>query len=109
MKPLTIRREPGTAPASAAKWPAGEAAVRAKFMANAAFMLDADITPVDLNLERTVRHEDLLSYSDYGIYDGWTFKGWAVEAILRDGRLVGAPGGGRYLFRRSDDRMAPAA
>ncbi|VTU45753.1 dihydroorotase [Variovorax sp. PBL-E5] len=66
---------------------------------------DADITLVDLNLERVVRHEDLLSYSDYSIYDGWTFKGWATETIVRgetvmqDGKLVGAPGHGQYIFR----------
>lgn len=70
--------------------------------------MDADITLVDLNLERTVHHEDLLSYSDYSIYDGWTFKGWAVETILRgkrvmrDGKLTGTPGDGQYLFRRND-------
>jgi dihydropyrimidinase len=70
--------------------------------------MDADLTLVDLNLERTVRHEDLLSYSDYSIYDGWTFKGWPVETILRgktvmqDGKLTGQPGDGRYLFRRND-------
>jgi dihydropyrimidinase len=68
--------------------------------------LDADITLVDLELERTVRHQELLSYSDYSLYDGWTFKGWPVETIVRGttvmqgGRLVGAPGHGRYLFRR---------
>ncbi|MDO9436362.1 dihydroorotase family protein [Hydrogenophaga sp.] len=70
--------------------------------------MDADITLVDLNLERTVHHEDLLSYSDYSIYDGWTFKGWAVETILRgkttmkDGRLTGTAGDGQYLFRHND-------
>jgi dihydropyrimidinase len=67
--------------------------------------LDADITLVDLGLERTVRHQDLLSYSDYSLYDGWTFKGWPVETIVRgatvmkDGKLVGEPGWGRYLRR----------
>lgn len=70
--------------------------------------MDADITLVDLNLERTVRHEELLSYSDYSIYDGWTFKGWAVETILRgktvmhNGQLTGTPGDGQYLFRHND-------
>ncbi|MBO9514513.1 MAG: amidohydrolase family protein [Variovorax sp.] len=70
--------------------------------------MDADITLVDLNLERQVRHEELLSYSDYSIYDGWTFKGWAVETILRGktvmqgGKLTGSPGDGRYLFRHND-------
>lgn len=67
--------------------------------------LDADITVVDLNLERTVRHEELLSYSDYSLYDGWTFKGWPTETIVRGttvmqgGQLVGQPGHGQYLFR----------
>lgn len=76
--------------------------------------MDADLTLVDLELERTVRHEDLLSYSDYSIYDGWTFKGWAVETILRgktimkDGKLTGSPGDGRYLFRRNDGTLDPA-
>ncbi|MDB5999232.1 MAG: hydantoinase [Rhizobacter sp.] len=74
---------------------------------------DADITLVDLNLERTVHHEDLLSYSDYSLYDGWTFKGWPVRTILRgetvmqDGKLCGAPGYGEYLFRRNDGHLAP--
>jgi dihydropyrimidinase len=77
--------------------------------------MDADITLVDLDLERKVRHEDLLSYSDYSIYDGWTFKGWAVETILRgatimrEGRLTGQPGDGQYLHRRNDGTVAPAA
>lgn len=74
--------------------------------------MDADLTLVDLNLEKTVRHEDLLSYSDYSIYDGWTFKGWAVETILRgktimkDGQLTGTPGDGQYLFRHNDGTVA---
>lgn len=74
--------------------------------------MDADLTLVDLNLERVVRHEDLLSYSDYSLYDGWTFKGWPVETLLRgktvmkDGRLTGTPGDGRYLHRRNDGTLA---
>lgn len=77
--------------------------------------MDADITLVDLQCERVVRHEDLLSYSDYSIYDGWNFKGWPVETILRgttimrDGQLTGAPGFGQYLYRRNDGTVAPAA
>ena len=75
--------------------------------------MDADLTMVDIDLERTVRHEDLLSYSDYSIYDGWTFQGWPVETVLRgktimkDGKLVGSPGDGRYLFRRNDGTSRP--
>lgn len=73
---------------------------------------DADITLVDLNLQKTVRHEDLLSYSDYSIYDGWSFKGWAVETIvrgttvMRDGKLTGPGGYGQYLFRSPRDSAA---
>ena len=49
---------------------------------------------------------ELGSYSDYSLYDGWALKGWPVETILRghtvmrDGRITGAPGLGRYLERR---------
>jgi dihydropyrimidinase len=70
--------------------------------------MDADITLVDIHQERVVRHEELLSYSDYSIYDGWTFKGWPVETVLRgktvmkDGRLLGTPGDGRYIHRQND-------
>ena len=66
---------------------------------------DADLTLVDLNKERVVDSAELGSYSDYSIYDGWTFKGWAVETILRgktimrDHKLVGPAGYGAYLRR----------
>src|SRR5690606_11692947 len=67
---------------------------------------DADFTFVDLNLERKVEPEKLGSYSDYSLYEGQTFKGWPVRTIVRgvtvmeDGKLIGAPGHGKYLFRR---------
>jgi dihydropyrimidinase len=67
---------------------------------------DADLTLVDLQRERTVKAEELGSYSDYSLYDGWKFKGWPVRTIVRgvtvmqDGKLVGAPGHGKYLYRR---------
>ena len=66
---------------------------------------DADLTVVDLDLEKTCRAEDLLSYADYSPYDGWTFKGWPVmtmvrgTVVMRDGELVGRPGHGDYLRR----------
>ena len=66
---------------------------------------DADLTLVDLNLERKVVAAELGSYSDYSLYDGWTFKGWAVQTIvrgqtvMRDGKLVGGAGHGIYLRR----------
>jgi dihydropyrimidinase len=67
---------------------------------------DADITLVDLNLERKVVAEELGSYSDYSLYDGWTFKGWPVRTIVRgvtvmqDGRITGEGGFGKYLWRK---------
>jgi dihydropyrimidinase len=66
---------------------------------------DADLTLVDLERVRTVRAAELGSYSDYSLYDGWALKGWPVRTIVRgatvmdDGRIVGAPGYGRYLRR----------
>lgn len=48
---------------------------------------DADLTIVDLNLEKKVTPELLQSYSDYTIYDGHRLKGWPVMAIVR-GRVV---------------------
>jgi dihydropyrimidinase len=66
---------------------------------------DADLTLVDLGKERTVRAEELGSYSDYSLYDGWTFKGWPVRTVvrgvtvMRDGKIVGPAGHGRYLWR----------
>jgi len=48
---------------------------------------DADLTIVDLNLEKKVTPELLQSYSDYTIYDGRRLKGWPVMTIVR-GRMV---------------------
>lgn len=66
---------------------------------------DADFTVVDLDLEKVCRWQDLASHADYTPYEGWTFKGWPVMTILRgnvvmrDGKLLGQPGYGRYLRR----------
>jgi dihydropyrimidinase len=69
--------------------------------------LDGDLTIVDLDLEREVVPAELGSYSDYSIYEGWKFRGWPVETIvrgesvMRNGKMTGAPGWGRYLRRRA--------
>ena len=69
---------------------------------------DADITLVDLNLEREVVAAELGSYSDYSLYDGVRVKGWPVRTILRGhtvmehGQIKGQAGGGQYLFRTTD-------
>jgi dihydropyrimidinase len=66
---------------------------------------DADITLVDLEAERTVRAQDLLSFADYSLYEGWNVKGWPMHTMVRgqwvmkDGKIVGEPGIGRYIPR----------
>lgn len=66
---------------------------------------DADFTIVDLERERTVRASDFASYSDYSLYENWTFKGWPVRTIVRgttvmeDGAVVGPGGHGIYIER----------
>jgi dihydropyrimidinase len=67
---------------------------------------DADLTLVDLDKVREVRWQELESYADYSLYDGWKLKGWPVRTIvrgvtvMRDGEVVGPQGHGRYLHRR---------
>ncbi|MDQ3872461.1 MAG: amidohydrolase family protein, partial [Thermoproteota archaeon] len=67
---------------------------------------DADLTIVDLDLERTVTAELLQSSSDYTIYEGWKLKGWPVMTIVRgkiimeDGQIVSdALGHGQFIPR----------
>jgi dihydropyrimidinase len=67
---------------------------------------DADLTIIDLNLEKTVTPELLQSYSDYTIYEGWKLRGWPVVTIVRgkiimeDGRVANdALGHGQFLSR----------
>jgi dihydropyrimidinase len=66
---------------------------------------DADLTLVDLDMERVVKAEELGSYADYSLYDGWKLKGWPVRTIVRGvtvmdaGKVVGPAGHGRYLRR----------
>jgi dihydropyrimidinase len=67
--------------------------------------MDADITLVNLNAERIVHAEDLMSNADYTLYEGWNVKGWPVHTMVsgqwavRDGQIVGKPGIGRYIAR----------
>ena len=68
---------------------------------------DADFTIVAPNQEREVRSEELGSYSDYSLYDGWRLKGWPCRTIVRgvsvmlDGKIIGADGHGRFIFRNA--------
>ena len=69
---------------------------------------DADLTLVDLNKVREVKWQDLESFADYSLYDGWKLKGWPVRTIVRgvtvmaDHKVVGPQGHGQYLRRRLD-------
>jgi dihydropyrimidinase len=67
---------------------------------------DADLTIVDLDLEKTVTPDLLQSYSDYTIYDGWKLRGWPVMTIVRgniimeDGQVANeALGHGEFIPR----------
>ncbi len=67
--------------------------------------LDADLTIADLGQERIVKAEELGSFSDYSLYDGWKFKGWPRLTMVRgtvvmeDGKIVGPAGHGKFLAR----------
>ena len=67
---------------------------------------DADLTIVDLDLEKTVTPDLLQSYSDYTIYAGWKLRGWPVMTIVRgniimeDGQVANeALGYGEFIPR----------
>ena len=66
---------------------------------------DADLTVVDLNLEREVRPQELHSFSDYSLYEGQTLKGWPIltmvrgKTVMQDGKIVGQRGYGRLTLR----------
>lgn len=65
---------------------------------------DADLAIVDLDWERTITPE-LFGFTDFSIYEGMTFKGWPRYTLSRgtvmqkDGKIVGSPDHGKYLFR----------
>jgi dihydropyrimidinase len=66
---------------------------------------DADFAVIDIEKEKVVRAADLLSVSDFSLYDGMTMKGWPVRTYSRgrlvaiDGQVVGEPGWGQFLRR----------
>jgi dihydropyrimidinase len=66
---------------------------------------DADFVIVDLEREWSVRADELLSASDFSVYEGKQLTGsihlTAVrgEVVYRDGQMVGEPGYGRFYRR----------
>jgi dihydropyrimidinase len=73
---------------------------------------DADFAIVDLDETRVVTPEYMQSFADWGLYDGWTLKGWPTMTIVRGevvvdhGKVVGREGYGQYLARPPQPRPA---
>ena len=53
-----------------------------------------DIVLLDMNMEKQVHASDLMSRSDFSIYEGRTLKGWPVMTI-KAGQIVAE--NGRYV------------
>jgi dihydroorotase-like cyclic amidohydrolase len=66
---------------------------------------DADFSIVDLDKEQEVSKQVLHSAQDFTPFEGLKLKGWPICAILRgkiiyeQGRVLGEPGGGKFLRR----------
>lgn len=66
---------------------------------------DADYVVVDTQRERTIRAKELLSASDFSVYEGATLRGDVAltavrgQVVYRDGKIVGRPGYGKYYRR----------
>ena len=66
---------------------------------------DADFVIVDPDKEWTVRADELLSASDFSVYEGKPLRGAVAlkdvrgEVVYRDGEIVGQPGHGRFYRR----------
>jgi dihydroorotase (multifunctional complex type) len=67
----------------------------------------ADLVILDTAKKRTVRAKELHHISDFSLYEGRELTGWPVVTILRgevvveDGQVVGKPGMGRFVPRRT--------
>ena len=48
---------------------------------------DADLTVVDMNLEKEVKNEELLTKVKWSPFNGWKLKGWPVMTIV-NGRIA---------------------
>jgi dihydropyrimidinase len=66
---------------------------------------DADFAIVDLDAERTVSPHYMQSAANWGLYDGWTLKGWPTmtlvrgEVVMDNGEIIGNPSHGQYIPR----------
>ncbi len=75
---------------------------------------DADVVIVDLEQEWVARDEDCYTKVRWTPYHGRRLKGKPVltmlrgRVIMRDGKVVGQPGSGRYLAGVAQEPVAPA-
>ena len=66
---------------------------------------DADITMIDLKLEKKVTSEIFGGFSDYSVYENWQLRGWPVRTVVRgrivaeDFEVVEKPGFGQLVAR----------
>ena len=74
---------------------------------------DADLVLWDANRTVTISQDLLHHGADYTPWEGYEVKGWPVKTILRgdvvfdDGKVVGKPGGGRFLKRALSPYAVP--
>ena len=65
---------------------------------------DADLTLVDLNARRVIRHEDMASRCGWTPFDGFEAKGWPMatiirgRAVMRDGEVIAPHAGEPVRF-----------
>ena len=43
---------------------------------------DADLTIIDLNLEKEVNNNELFTKCKWSPFDGWKLKGWPITAVV---------------------------
>jgi dihydropyrimidinase len=71
---------------------------------------DADVVLIDPDARFQVQASNMESHSDFDPYEGYEAIGWPVltmsrgEVIVRDGRVIGRPGRGRFLRRTAFQR-----
>lgn len=64
---------------------------------------DADFTVVDMNAEKTIKEEDVISKEEVTPWEGYTAKGIPVYTVVRgklvmdNGKIVGQMGYGEYI------------
>jgi dihydropyrimidinase len=74
---------------------------------------DADLVLWDPNRKETIRQAILHHGTDYTPWEGFEVVGWPVRTIMKgrlaydDGRIVGAPGDGKFLSRQLSPYALP--